>query len=225
MHIWICTWVGAQGGSPRGRKVQDRAEPDHILLPSPSHSRNFSTSTSPDMFFPTTWLYWNEIRANAWLPIIAVTSSEAFLWPWICHEHNGLHMRPMEREEGEGIPKEARASLNVKASLSENSHDKSIKAHAILNLESCLSKKAEWEYLKGQFRWEKEDRRKRHRYPYLNVWRTWQELWLQGRGGIFGMGDTRSEMQEKIKKWNVAEKLKYRADSKSSHPSRTWASG
>lgn len=140
IHIWMCIWVGAQGGCgvqlPRGRNVQERAGPDHILLPSSISQQELLHFNHPDMFFPTTWLSWNGIRANAWLPVIAVTSSEAFLWPWICHEHNGLHMLPMEREEGEGIPKEARASLNVKASLSENSHDKSIKAHAALSLES-----------------------------------------------------------------------------------------
>lgn len=77
-----------------------------------------------------------------------------------------------------------------------------------LSVWNPLSKKAESEYLKGQFRWEKEHRRKKHRYPYLKVWRSWQELWLQGRGGVFGMGDTKSEMQEEIEKWNVAEKNK-----------------
>lgn len=95
-----------------------------------------------------------EMRAGQMLgcQLLLLPVLQAFLWPWICCKHNDLHMLPMEREEGEDIPREARASLNVKASLKENSHDKSIKAHAIRSLGSCLSKKAEWKYLKGQFR-------------------------------------------------------------------------
>lgn len=223
----MCMWVGTRGEgivgcSPRGRNVQDRAGPDHVLLPSPSRSRTCSTSASPDTFFPTTLLSWNESRASARLPIIAVTSSQ-FCRLFSGHESAVNIMAytcsPWRERKEKVFQGKPRASLNVKASLSENSHDKSIKEHAIWSLGSCLSKKVEWEYLKGQFRWEKEQRRKRHKYLYLKVWRTWQELWLQGRGGVFGMGDTRSEMQEEI------EKLKDRADSKSSHPSRTWASG
>lgn len=216
------------GGCKGGRGVQEMYKTELYLTTSccPVHPRAGASPPQPVLTGSSPLLDSLEMRAGQMLDcqLSLLPVLKAFLWPWICREHNGLHMLPMEREEGEGIPKEARASLNVKASLSGNSHDKSIKAHAILSLESCLSKKAEWEYLKGQFRWEKEHRRKRHRYPYLKVWRTWQELWLQGREGVFGMGDTRNEMQEEIEKWNVVEKLKDRADGKSSHPSRTWAS-
>lgn len=105
-------------------------------------------------------------------------------------------MLPEEEEEGEDSQGKWKLPWMWKPAWVK-SHDKSIKADPIHSLGSCLGEKGEQEYLKGQFRWEKEE--KETQIPIAES--------LKGLAEVLSPGQRRSFWNGRHnKEWNTREK-------------------